>query len=128
MQHFAELDNENTVLRVIVVADENCKDKDGNISEEIGCAFCNMVTDSVPPTNNKGRWVITYANGESSRKNFAGRGDVYDPVRNAFIAPVPYDNWVLNEELCMWEPPIAKPDDGLVYNWNQEENTWVQVL
>jgi len=128
MQHFAELDDENIVLRVIVVDDKDCSDENGNISEEIGCAFCNMVTDSVPPTNKTGRWVITYCNGEGIRKNFAGRGDVYDSVRNAFIAPVPYDNWVLNEELCRWEPPVVRPNDGLVYNWNQEENTWVQTI
>ena len=58
------------------------------------------------------------------RKNYAGIGYTYDESRDAFIPPQPYASWVLNEESCLWEPPVAYPTDGQMYTWNEETQTW----
>ena len=93
MAHFAELDNQNTVLRVIVVHNNELLDN-GVESETKGIAFCKTLFG--------GNWKQTSYNG-NIRKNYAGIGFTYDPVRDAFIPPKPGDNWVLDEATCQWE-------------------------
>ena len=61
------------------------------------------------------------------RKNYAGLGYTYDRTRNAFIPPKPYASWTLNEDSCLWEPPVALPTDGKVYRWDEETTNWVEV-
>ena len=61
------------------------------------------------------------------RKNYAGIGMVYDSTRDAFYAPQPYPSWVLNETTCLWEPPVAYPDDDKNYEWNEDKTSWVEV-
>ena len=58
------------------------------------------------------------------RKNYAGIGYTYDVERDAFIAPKPFESWVLDEETCLWEAPVAYPTDGLTYSWNEDELAW----
>ena len=58
------------------------------------------------------------------RKNYAGIGYTYDSARDAFIPPKPYNSWTLNEETCLWDPPVVKPDDGQIYNWNEDTQQW----
>ena len=57
-------------------------------------------------------------------KNYAGIGYTYDETRDAFIPPKPYDSWILNETTCLWEAPVAYPNDGQQYTWNEELGTW----
>jgi hypothetical protein len=80
-----------------------------------------------------GEWIQTSYNtragqhdlgGTPLRKNYAGIGFSYDSTRDAFIPPQPYPSWTLNEETCLWECPVAYPDDGNMYNWNEETQTW----
>jgi hypothetical protein len=80
-----------------------------------------------------GEWIQTSYNtragqhdlgGTPLRKNFAGVGYIYDSVRDAFYAPQPYASWTLDEETCLWEPPVAYPDDGNMYNWNETDQQW----
>ena len=80
-----------------------------------------------------GEWVQTSYNtragqhdlgGTPLRKNFAGVGYLYDSVRDAFYPPQPYASWTLDEETCLWEPPVAYPDDGNMYIWNEETQAW----
>jgi hypothetical protein len=105
MSHWAEIDENNIVLRVLV----------GNNSEaDEGEAFMNSLG---------GTWVKTSYNG-TIRKNFAGVGMLYDAERDAFILPQPYPSWVLNEETCIWEAPVAKPNDGIIYLWDEETTNW----
>ncbi len=95
MAHFAELDENNIVLRVVVVSNEMLLE-DGQESEAKGIAFCKQLfgEDTI--------WMQTSYNG-SKRKNYAGIGFVYDQPRDAFIAPQPEgDGWTLDEELCIW--------------------------
>ena len=61
------------------------------------------------------------------RKNYAGIGYSYDETRDAFIPPKPYPSWILNEEKCFWEPPVAYPTDGQNYTWNEESQAWDSV-
>ncbi len=96
MAHFAELDNNNIVTRVIVVSNDDILDDNGNESEEIGKQFCLQFGE--------GPWVQTSYNA-TFRKNYAGIGSTYDQQRDAFIAPQPAPNYVFNEETCRWRPP-----------------------
>ena len=61
------------------------------------------------------------------RKNYAGIGMLYDSTRDAFYAPQPYASWTLNETSCLWEPPVAYPDDDKDYMWNEDTTSWVEV-
>jgi hypothetical protein len=64
---------------------------------------------------------------KSLRKNFAGVNFTYDSTEDAFIPPKPFNSWTLNETTCLWEPPVAHPDDGERYTWNEETQTWDAV-
>ena len=62
------------------------------------------------------------------RKNYAGIGYMYDPARDAFIPPKLYDSWTLNEETCLWEPPVPHPSDGQIYVWEEALQEWKPPL
>jgi hypothetical protein len=62
--------------------------------------------------------------GTPFRKNYAGIGYTYDFARDAFIPPKPFDSWTLNENSCLWEAPVAYPNDGQQYEWNEETTSW----
>lgn len=113
MSHFAKVNN-GIVEQVIVAEPE----------------FFETFVDTSP-----GRWIQTSYNthggvhalgGTPLRKNYANVGDVYDSARDAFYHPQPYPSWTLNEETCLWESPVAYPDDGF-YTWNEETQTWDAV-
>ena len=80
--------------------------------------FIDSYVDSTP-----GNWLETRKDG-SIRKNYAGIGFSYDSTRDAFIPPKQYESWTLNETTCLWEPPVAYPDDGNMYIWNEETQAW----
>jgi hypothetical protein len=98
MAHFAKLDENNVVIDVNVVHNNELLDENGNESEAKGIEF--LTTWSGGHTN----WKQTSYNG-NFRKNYATIDGIYDPVRDAFIAPKYYSNWVLNEDTCQWESP-----------------------
>jgi len=102
MSHFAKIDSNNIVQEVIVA------EQDFINSGAVGDSFL---------------WIQTSYN-KNFRKNFAGKGFTYDKTRDAFIPPQPYPSWTLNEETCLWECPIAYPDDGNEYTWNEETQAW----
>ena len=70
-----------------------------------------------------GSFVETFKDG-SQRKNYAGIGMDYDPVRDAFIPPKDYPSWILNEDTCQWEAPTPMPNDGKLYTWSEDNQTW----
>jgi len=117
MAHFAELDANNVVQRVIVVANKDTADANGNEVESIGVAFCQKLFG--------GTWVQTSYNG-NKRKNYAGVGYTYDADIDAFIPPKPYASWVLNDA-AQWEAPVAMPDDGQMYSWDEDSQSWVAM-
>lgn len=118
MAHFAELGENNVVLRVIVVADKDTQDTYGVEQEEIGVEFCRNLLG--------GTWKKTSYNNKI-RKNYAGVGFTYDSVRDAFIPPKTYESWILNEDTCRWEPPVPYPSDGKNYYWDESTTTWVEI-
>jgi hypothetical protein len=107
MAHFAEIDNDGTVLRVLVV---------GNDQEHRGQEF--LATD----LELGGTWVQTSYN-HKTRKQFAGVGFKYDADADVFISPKPYDSWTLDDNHD-WQAPVAKPDDDQLYTWNETEKKW----
>lgn len=119
MAHFAQLDENNTVLQVIVVANEELI-LDGVENETKGILFCKSLFGE----NTK--WVQTSYHA-SIRKNYAGIGFTYDPIADHFFAPQPYASWTLNAD-AQWEAPVAKPTDGKFYNWNEDTQEWDLVV
>jgi len=121
MAHFAELDNHNFVLRVTVVNNDVLKDENGIEQEYLGLKHLEHLG---------GRWVQTSYN-SSFRKNYAGVGFLYDPIRDAFIEPKPYRSWILNENTCTWESPVAypvfNPENPKYYAWNEEILNWEEI-
>jgi len=118
MAHFAQLDDNNMVLQVIVVHNNECLDADGNESEAVGVAFCQNLLG--------GNWKQTSYNG-NMRKNYAGMGYTYDQMRDAFIPPKPYPSWVIDETTCRWIAPVAYPTDTKTYKWDEATLSWVEI-
>lgn len=109
MAHFAEINDQNIVQRVIVFDVKDAPESDG---EQLCAAIYG------------GQWKQTSYNARI-RKNYAGVGFSYDAQRDAFIAPKPYASWILDEATCQWKSPNPKPDTGYNYRWSEPLNTWV---
>ena len=115
MAYFAKLGTGNKILTVVSVHNDIAT------TEQAGVDFLNNLY------NSRDVWKQTSYNG-NIRKNFAGVGYNYDESRDAFISPSPYASWVLNETTCRWEAPIARPDDGKFYNWNESTKSWDEIV
>ena len=111
MAHFAKLGLGNIVEQVIVVSNDIA------ITEQAGSDFINKLY------NTRDVWKQTSYN-NNIRKNFASIGFQYDQQRDAFIAPKPFNSWILNEDTCIWEAPVAYPTDGEKYSWNELTLSW----
>jgi len=118
MAHFAQLDENNRVVQVIVVHNNELLDENGQESEAKGITFCQNLFG--------GNWIQTSYNG-NIRKNYAGYGYTYDNQRDAFIPPKPFASWILNEDTCQWNAPVIMPNDEKRYSWNEEQLNWVEV-
>ncbi len=114
MSHFAKVNN-GVVVQVIVAEPE----------------FFDTFVDNSP-----GEWIQTSYNtyggahrlgGTPLRKNYAGVGFTYDAQRDAFIPPKPFPSWVLDEETCLWNAPVARPTDGKDYQWDEQTTNWIEV-
>ena len=117
MAHFAELDENNVVLRVIPGVDYP-DDGEAIYQNETG-----KVWKRTSYNTQSGVHVL---GGTPFRKNYAGLGYTYDSQRDAFIPPKPYPSWTLVEETCQWISPVSYPTDGKMYNWNEETVLWVE--
>ena len=112
MSHFARVNAQGIVEQVIVAEQD----------------FIDTLSD-------KTSWVQTSYNtrggqhpeGRPLRKNYAGIGYTYDYVRDAFMPPKPYASWVLNENTCLWDAPTPYPTDGKIYNWDENNQQWVET-
>ena len=119
MAHFAKIGLNNIVTEVLVVANRETMDAQGNEQESIGIEFLKNLTGHET-------WIQTSYNG-TFRKNFAGHGMKYDEIRDAFIYFSPYPSWVLNEK-CEWVSPIAHPNDGKLYEWDEASTSWIESI
>ena len=120
MAHFAQIDDNNVVLNVLVIADEDCQDSDGNESEAVGVAFCQALVGA--DTN----WKQTSYN-NNMRTRYAVIGGTYNPTLDAFVNPQPYASWTLNNTTKDWEPPTPDPsDETSLYRWDEDTLSWVE--
>ena len=120
MASFAKIGLNNKVIEVLSVHNNELLDSNGVEQEVNGIDFLTKLTGwSI--------WVQTSYN-NNFRKNHAGIGYTYDEDRDAFIPPKPFNSWVLNEEICQWEAPVAMPttelEDNEYYSWNETTTTW----
>jgi hypothetical protein len=122
MAHFAQIDENNIVTQVLVVSDQDAVRGQDFLANDLGLG---------------GTWIQTSYNtqggvhtngGTPLRKNYAGIGFTYDAGRDAFIPPKPFNSWLLNEDSCLWEAPVAYPTDGKLYTWNEEDQQWNEVV
>ena len=121
MAHFAEIDADNKVVRVLVVGDDQEERGQEFLAQDLGLG---------------GTWIKTSYNtvggvhqngGTPLRKNYAGIGYTYDAQRDAFIPPKPFPSWNLDESSCLWEAPFDYPSDGKLYTWDEDNITWKEV-
>lgn len=122
MSHFAEIDKDNIVQRVIV-AKQDFIDS-GAVSD----------ANNWVQTSYNTRGGVHYApnsnepdGGIALRKNYAGKGYTYDKTRDAFVPPKPHLSWVLDEDTCQWDAPTPYPDDDKIYNWDEDTTSWVEI-
>lgn len=112
MSHFAKV--ENGVVTQVIVAGQDVIDS--------GLFGTGWVQTSY---NTRGG---QHPEGRPLRKNYAGVGFTYDANRDAFIAPQPFANWTLDEVTCTWVPPVAVPEDGKRYTWDEATTNWIEVI
>lgn len=118
MAHFAQLNEQNNVTRVIVVDNQELLEQ-GEEREIKGVAFCQSLLG--------GTWKQTSYHG-TIRKNYAATGDTYDSQRDAFISPKPYPSWIFNEDTCKWDAPTPYPMGGnKLYKWDEATLTWIET-
>lgn len=125
MAHYAKLD-ENNIVQEVNVVDNSVEDEKGE------AGVISWLIEGWGGTT----WVKTsyntFANthklgGTPLRKNYSGVGFTYDAGRDAFYAPQPFPSWTLNETTCLWEAGTAYPDDGKIYDWDEDTTSWVEA-
>ena len=118
MAHFATLDESNIVTKVEVVNNDVILDGDGVEQEQLGKDFLTSLYGA-------GNYVQTSYN-DNIRKQYAGLGMTYDSVKDKFIDEQPYPSWSLdgNDD---WQAPVARPDDGKVYYWDEDTTNWIEI-
>ena len=130
MAHYAELDINNKVIRVLTACNQDIATHGGELSEEAANYFGTYTQFS----ENGVKWVQTSYNtlgGVHSggkfpiHKNYAGIGYLFDGI--GFYAPQPYPSWTKNAETYLWEAPVAYPTDDKIYTWDEETTSWVEV-
>ena len=122
MANFAEVDESNVVIQIVVINNSDII-VDGVESEQKGIEFCKTLWP------NSKKWVQSSFT-QRFRKNTAGIGYTYDEGRDAFIPPKVYPSWILNEDTCIWEPPVPSKfngTDGKLYAWDEDITDWVEM-
>lgn len=129
MAHFAKIDENNIVTRVLVTRNDMPNEGHDWLVATFGGTWLKT------SYNTEGGVHYDPATGEPSddqtkafRMNFASAGFTYDADRDAFIAPQPFDSWALNEETCRWEAPVPYPTDGAIYSWDEDTTSWVEIV
>tara|TARA_Y100000310_G_scaffold256503_1_gene264322 strand:- start:267 stop:686 length:420 start_codon:yes stop_codon:yes gene_type:complete len=120
MSHFAQIDENNIVIKVLVIEQEEIDTGNwGDPNTWIQTSYNTRGGVHYTP-NSAG----VPDGGVALRKNYAGVGYGYDEERDAFIPPQPYPSWLVDEDTCIWKAPVSQPDDGKSYDWNESELTW----
>jgi hypothetical protein len=130
MASFAKIGLNNKVIEVLSVVNEVLHDSNGVEQESIGIDFLTKLTGWAiwKQTSYNTHGGVHSFGGKSLRKNFSGIGYTYDEDRDAFIPPKPFNSWILNEDTCLWETPVAMPTEQLeenqYYFWNESIINW----
>ena len=130
MASFAKIGLNGKVIEVLSVNNEVLKDSNGVEQEVIGIDFLTKLTGYPvwKQTSYNTHGGVHSLGGTPLRKNHAGIGMTYDETRDAFITPKPFNSWILNEDSCAWEAPVAKPttklEDNQYYSWNEFTLSW----
>lgn len=121
MAHYAEINENNEVIRVLVVSNDVVMD-----GQEYLANVCGLGGTWIQTSYNTYAGIHT-KNGTPLRKNFAGIGMIYDPIKDAFYDKQPFPSWSLDEFSCHWQVPTPMPTDGKMYNWDEPTLSWVEV-
>ena len=126
MASFAKIGLNSKVIEVLSVVNEVLHDSNGVEQEVNGIDFLTKLTGYPvwKQTSYNTHGGVHNNGGTPLRKNHAGIGYTYDETRDAFIAPKPFNSWILNEDTCLWESPIPYPQDNNRYNWNEQNQSW----
>ena len=121
MAHWAEIDNNNSVIRVLVGDNNDPNGDEGYqwLLDNLGGTWLKTSYNTIGGIHKSG--------GTPFRKNFASVGFTYDEVRDAFIPPKPFESWILNEDSCLWESPIPSPNDEKDYYWDESQVNWIEI-
>ena len=129
MSHYAKV--ENSIVTRVIVAEAEFFDTyvDETPGEWIKTSYNMRGGVYYNPETNQPAEDQSVIDGDEARqrKNYAGKGFTYDQTRDAFIPPQPYPSWALNETTCLWDAPVAYPDDGNRYQWNEETTSWDEI-
>jgi hypothetical protein len=130
MASFAKIGLNGKVIEVLSVVNEVLHDSNGVEQEVNGIDFLTKLTGYPVWKQTSYNTVggVHNNNGTPLRKNHAGIGYTYDEDRDAFIPPKPFNSWILNEDTCLWESPVPRPNDRNEYKWNESEQNWNLVL
>tara|TARA_R110000744_G_C18950325_1_gene515583 strand:- start:78 stop:446 length:369 start_codon:yes stop_codon:yes gene_type:complete len=121
MSHFAEIDSDGIVKRVLVAEQDFINSGAvGDTNNWIQTSYNTRKGKHYPPNS-------VVSDGDGLRKNYAGVWYTYDSIRDAFISQKPYVSWTLDDDTCQWNPPVAYPDDGKFYSWDEDNTEWVEV-
>ena len=118
MAHFAELNSANEVLRVVVVDNKDIVDGNGIEQESLGQTHLQNILG--------GTWKQTSYNA-SFRGNYAGQGYTYFVDQDLFMNPKPHNSWIMSTADATWVAPSAMPTDGNVYDWDEDNQTWINL-
>jgi len=126
MASFAKIGLNNKVIEVQSVVNEVLHDSNGIEQEAIGIDFLTKLTGWAiwKQTSYNTIGGVHTKGGIPFRKNHAGIGYTYDEDRDAFIPKKPFNSWILNEDTCLWNAPVAYPQDDNIYNWNEQTLSW----
>jgi hypothetical protein len=138
MAHYAKIGINSKILSVEVVADADTYNADNQEDETVGIQFLERIHGwplwkKCSYNTRGGKHYDTDGNestdqSKAFRKNYPGIGYTWDEDRDAFYAPKPFNSWILNETTCLWEAPVAMPDDGQEYFWNEDITNWEVVI
>lgn len=119
MAYFAELDENDIVIRVVKIENQENINDDGEEDENVGITFLKNLY------GHNGIWIQTSYN-SNFRKNYASVGCKYERDNDAFIPQKTLESWILNQQTFKWEPPVKKPNDGKSYYWDESRISWIE--
>ena len=127
MAHWAEIDENNIVVRVTVGNNDDADEGYQWLVDNLGGRWVQSSFNTYGGVYYNADRTVADDQSKACRFNHAAKGYTYDEARDAFIPPQPFDSWVLDEDTCLWVAPVAYPTDGEAYTWDEDAGDWVTV-